>query len=266
MLASLIAEEATLRAATSDGLARAGGRKHVIDALLEVRTEWRPDTLQVISVVATDLSSALQFRVQSRESEVVVEVLGSAFLRWEAGVVADIDLYLPQPIVAAARGEMVRGNLGEAERMAVARMLEHRHDFRDPIPPRSRHWHRRSVSRAWSELAEPGSNSVNWAQWSPEEADERIDEIIQAHRSLGLGFNWTVGSFDTPADLGQRLVRHGLLRAGDVAMMLKFGLDDLDTIPTNSDIEIHESQGTAGPLGSLAATRRGVLLLAAGPD
>ncbi|MGB8222439.1 MAG: GNAT family N-acetyltransferase [Polyangiales bacterium] len=237
-LYALLDETATLRLWTASGASFSGGRDLTVLALQELRTPWQSSTLQVISAVASSSSGSAQFRVQARESGKVVEVNASVFIAQSHGAIMEIDIYLAQPMLAAERGEIVRAGLGEAERRAVAQMLEHRQDFREPIAPGTRFEQSRTMFRLWSQVAHPGSNQVLHVRWKPEEADERIEETVDWFRKRGLGVQWTVGPFDTPPDLGERLLRHGFLHAGKVAMMLRFGLDDLDSIPTNTDIEI----------------------------
>jgi predicted N-acetyltransferase YhbS len=89
----------------------------------------------------------------------------------------------------------------------------------------------------------PGSNIVFGARWTPEEADARIEQLLAYHREREIGFQWLVGPFDTPADLRERLERHGLVLAGDQAMMARVGLDDLD-IPTNPHVTVEVLDGS----------------------
>ena len=84
-----------------------------------------------------------------------------------------------------------------------------------------------------SGLAHPGSNTVGGVHWMEAEADARIAAMIDEHRQRNIGFMWMVLPHDTPADLGQRLEAQGMVLAGAAAVMVRRGLDDLESIPLN---------------------------------
>jgi GNAT superfamily N-acetyltransferase len=88
----------------------------------------------------------------------------------------------------------------------------------------------------------PGSNELGAVRWTAEQADACIAAVIDEHRQKGIGFSWFVTPFDTPPDLAQRLERHGLILAGDQAMMARLGLDDLE-IPVNPELTIERLDG-----------------------
>ena len=88
-----------------------------------------------------------------------------------------------------------------------------------------------------SGLPEPTSNYFGFANWSEDEADAKIQAVIDQCREQGIGFQWVVGPLDTPADLGERLERHGMMLAGGYSTMARKGLD-ADDIPTNPDLVI----------------------------
>ena len=96
-----------------------------------------------------------------------------------------------------------------------------------------------------SGAAHPGSNGVGAVRWSAAEAEAQIEAVVDAHRRRGLGFTWYVGPLDTPADLRARLEQHGLVLAGEAAMMARLGLDDLEAVPVNPDLTIEAVDGTA---------------------
>jgi predicted N-acetyltransferase YhbS len=52
-----------------------------------------------------------------------------------------------------------------------------------------------------------------------------------------------VSPFDTPTDLRERLEKHGMVLAGDAAMMARLGLDNLD-IPINPAVQVELIDGT----------------------
>lgn len=56
------------------------------------------------------------------------------------------------------------------------------------------------------------SSSVRLARWEPDEADRRIEEVLEFFRRRGRPFVWHLVPSSTPADLGVRLGRAGLAR------------------------------------------------------
>ncbi len=116
-------------------------------------------------------------------------------------------------------------------------------DIRESIPSNFGGWGSLNGWMGGSGDAHPGSNGVEDVKWSAEEADDKIKEIIEYHRLRNIGFHWLVNPFDTPSDLRERLERHGLVLAGDQALMARVGLDNLD-IPTNPEIGIELIDGT----------------------
>ena len=85
--------------------------------------------------------------------------------------------------------------------------------------------------------AHPGANFLMRARFGDAEADAGIAEIIEWHQRQDIGFSWTVGPWDRPLDLAERLVAKGLMRAGDQALMARVGLDAQE-IPLNPEIEV----------------------------
>ena len=86
----------------------------------------------------------------------------------------------------------------------------------------------------------PSANAVKHARLGhldSDAIDARIAEIIEHHRRRDLGFSWLVSHHDTPADLGARLEAHGLVHAGQAALMVRPDLPT-DGIPCNPDLEI----------------------------
>jgi ribosomal protein S18 acetylase RimI-like enzyme len=53
------------------------------------------------------------------------------------------------------------------------------------------------------------ANGVVGARLAPEDADRRIEEALAELRAAGVPASWSVGPSSEPADLGERLVRHG---------------------------------------------------------
>lgn len=237
-LEGMLAESAVARVFDSEGFSAHRPAPEAIEALADVREGWITATLEFFDTSQTGSNSAADFRVQVRRGFETYDLNGAAMLRLEDGRVSTVALYLALPMRSLERGRIVRANLTEAERKVFIEDFPHRWDMREFFPPNMRFRRRRDVALVWTKLSHPGSNYVRLTNWSAEEADQRIQETMDWYRAKGLGIQWTVGQFDSPADLGQRLERHGFVRAGDQALMARFGLDNLDDIPTNAEIEV----------------------------
>lgn len=69
----------------------------------------------------------------------------------------------------------------------------------------------------WLQISTPsmrdgGMNEVVHAELTDDEADATIARVCADYRALGVKWRWRVGPGSTPADLGDRLARHGLVR------------------------------------------------------
>ncbi len=78
----------------------------------------------------------------------------------------------------------------------------------------------------WMQLVTPsftkgGFNEVAHAVLEPEEADAVIATTMAEYRALGIKFRWVVGPGSAPADLGERLVRAGMIRGPDANGMVR---------------------------------------------
>ena len=78
----------------------------------------------------------------------------------------------------------------------------------------------------YTEMDSPDGGYISWSALTPETADERIQEQIAHYLSLKMEFEWKTYSYDTPADLPQRLLKHGF-SAGDPEALMLAGMDDL---------------------------------------
>ena len=78
----------------------------------------------------------------------------------------------------------------------------------------------------YTEMDSPDGGYISWSALTSETADERIQEQIAHYRSLKMEFEWKIYSYDTPADLPQRLLKHGF-SAGDPEALMLAGMDDL---------------------------------------
>lgn len=237
-LEGLMADGAVVRTFDSDGIGAHRPAAEAVDALLELPDGWVAETLEVFDSVEAEAASAADFRVQVRRGIETYDLNGAAMLRLEDGRITSVALYLALPMRTLERGRIIPANLTDEERRVFIESFPHRWDMREFFPPNMRFRRTPDVALVWTKLAHPGSNYVRLADWSEDDADRRISEVMDFYRSRGLGIQWTVGPFDKPADLGARLERHGFVLAGDQALMARFGLDNLDDIPTNPEIEV----------------------------
>jgi hypothetical protein len=103
----------------------------------------------------------------------------------------------------------------------------------------------------WGATGIPGAafNGATAAVFSEETADARIDKILDYFRELRIDMSWWVGPTSTPADLGHRLVAHGLTPDGVApGMLLSLGgwsppamPDGLVIEPTRDAASFHEA-------------------------
>ena len=83
----------------------------------------------------------------------------------------------------------------------------------------------------WTQIITPsfkngGFNEVSHAVLAAGEADAVIDAAIARYRDAGIKFRWTVGPDSSPADLGERLERRGLVRSISHAMVRATDFDE----------------------------------------
>ena len=226
------------------GLRVARPRNLVVQFLMGEWATWQDATIELLSSAATDEHFAIEFRIQATENARYVEHNRSAFLKLDESQIESIDLYCPAPIPSARRkGWIAPANVSAEQVGQLFEAWQNSYDVRESIPV---NYVGVGGMRGWlggSGDAHPGSNGVGQTKWSAEEADAKIQETIEYYRQQNLGFHWMVNPFDTPSDLRERLERHGLVLAGDQALMARIGLDNLD-IPINPDIEIELIDGT----------------------
>jgi GNAT superfamily N-acetyltransferase len=79
----------------------------------------------------------------------------------------------------------------------------------------------------WGPTGIPGAafNGATAARFTEETADARIETILDYFRTLRIDMSWWLGPTSTPADLGDRLVAHGLV-PDSVAPGMLMSLDD----------------------------------------
>ncbi len=241
---AVLSDEVGLRLNRWDGREVYRPRTRVVARLMEEWSSWPDPTLETFDVLAHGDRAAIEFRVQATENDRYVEHNRSAFLTIKDDKIHIIDLYCPEPIPSARRqGWIAPAALTEEEIRCLFESLMNSGDAREWIRPNSNWRGGLRGGQGGSGDAGPGSNFVGGKRWSAEEADQKIEETIAYHRDRNIGFQWWVNAFDTPADLCQRLEQHGMILAGDAAMMARLGLDQLD-IPVNPAVQVEAVDGT----------------------
>ncbi len=246
-LEAVLAEDAGMRIGRWDGAEAYRPRHRVITRLLQESFAWRDATWHLIEMIANENRAAFEFRIQATENARYVEHNRAAFLTLRDGKVQTIELYCPEPIPSARRqhDEIVPGTLSDDELRRYFETFEYMWDIREWIPVNIAS---RLSQRLWwgeREDAHPKSNRVGNVRWRAEEADAQIEEIIAHYRARNAGFTWFTGPFDTPPDLRARLEKHGLALAGDQALMVRAGLENLSDIPTNPSVELELLDGSS---------------------
>ncbi len=244
---AVLADDAGLRLLSADGAEACRGRDRIARRLLAEWSAWPDARLECLSALVEGDRAAVEFRVQATDAATrrYLEHVRSAFLTVAEGRVQTIDLYCPAPFPSAHRkGWIAPASLTAEE---IDRVLEEQpfsFDAREQLPPNFDGRLSVRLFEGGSGLAHPGSNEVGGARWTAEAADAEIDAVIETYRRRNIGFIWFVSPHDTPADLGQRLERHGLVLAGSAAVMVRAGLDDLDSIPINPDVTVSAADAT----------------------
>ena len=241
---SVLNEDASLLIGRWDGGEVYRPRQRFVERLINEWSAWPDATLEEFTTIAENDSVAVEFRIQATENQRYVEHNRSAFLKLKDGKIQVINLYCPEPMPSAHRkGWIAPSTLTDDELQSLFEAMMFSNDAREGLMPNLGGRMSLRGGREGSGDAHPGSNFVGGIRWSAAEADARIEEIIAYHRERNIGFQWFVRAYDTPSDLGERLVKHGLLLAGDAATMALSGLDDLERIPTNPDLRVEVLDG-----------------------
>jgi GNAT superfamily N-acetyltransferase len=211
--------------------------------LIEEWSTWFDPSIELLNAIDGEDQVSLEFRIQATEHDRYVEHNRSAFLKIKDGQIEQIRLYCAEPIPSARRkGWIAPANIAAEE---LRRIFESMMNSDDPYewisPDESSQWSLRG-GMGGSGRPHPGSNGVGGARWSAEEADRKIEEIIEYHRQRNIGFQWWVSPHDTPTDLRERLEKHGMVLAGDAVTMARLGLEAAD-IPINPDTTIELLDG-----------------------
>lgn len=235
---SVLDEDSSLIFQRWDGIEEHRPRQRVVQRLIEERQIWPDPKMESFTVMTEGDLVAVEFRIQATESDRYVEHNRSAFLKIQDNRIKQIILYCPEPVPSARRKDWIApATLTKDELENVLESVFRGGDIREWVEPNASGHMSLRGGMGGSGAAHPGSNSVGFVRWTPEEADQKIEETIAFHRQRNIGFQWFVSPHDTPVDLKERMERHGLVLAGDAATMARLGLDDLD-IPTNPDIVV----------------------------
>jgi len=236
-LARIFTPDVTMRAWRWDGLHAYKPRERVIRALVEERRGWTSATVKRFLTAITDEAIAVEFRIVADDEGRTLEHNRMAMVKLAGDSIASIDLYCAEPLPGAQRDALVPAAASKEQLDRIFAEYEHTTDVRKSLRSTMDEFMDAHIWRQWTGQVHPGTNTVVSARWTDDEADERIDEVIDWHRERGTGFEWLVGPWDTPRDLGARLERHGLLLAGDHALMARVGLSDLE-IPVNPEVTL----------------------------
>jgi len=236
---SVLNEDASLLIGRWDGGEVYRPRQRVVERLNSEWSTWSDATLEEFAIVAEDDRAGVEFRIQATENQRYIEHNRSAFLKVKDGKIQVITLYCPEPVPSSRRkGWVAPASLTEEEIQRLFESMMFANDPREGLMPNLGGRMSLRGGMEGSGDAHPGSNFVGGIRWRSDEADTRIEETIAYHRERNIGFQWFVSPYDTPSDLCERLEKHGLILAGDAATMARSGLDNLEDIPTNPDLQV----------------------------
>jgi len=241
---SVLNEDASLIIGRWDGGEAYRPRQRVVERLVNEWTAWKDATLEEFTIIAEGDLAAVEFRIQATENRRYVEHNRSAFLQFKDGKIQVVNLYCPEPMPSSRRkGWIAPATLTEEELNRLFETMMFSNDLREGVMPNIGGRMSLRGGMSGSGDAHPGSNFVGAIRWSREEADTRIEEVIAYYRERNIGFHWWVSPYDEPPDLRARLEKHGLILAGDAATMALSGLDELDGIPTNPNLQVKVLDG-----------------------
>ncbi len=239
---ALLTEDAGLRVWNWQGNEALRPRDKAIGRLIEMWNELTTSSVECLSMVTSRDRVALELDIRAMEHGRHVKQNGSAFLTLRGGLIEMIDLYYARAVPSGPPpGWIAPQTLSDIE---LEQLLQSSDSFdphaRLPLPIRFRLTPHLGIFGI--DAATPGVNGVGLARLTLAEADDCIEEVITFHRERGIGFHWTVSPLDTPADLGERLERHGMMYAGASTVMARRGLDDPDIL-VNPELTIQRMDG-----------------------
>jgi ketosteroid isomerase-like protein len=242
---AVLHEDASLRVWRWDGGEAHRPRARVIQCLMDERSAWPDATLEVFHTLADEEHVAMEFRIQATEQGRYVEHNRSVWLTIRNGRVQTIDLYCAEPLPSARRkGWIAPATLTDDELNQLFATFPYSFDVHEWVWPNMSGRTSLRGGVFGSGNPHPGSNGVGWVRWTAEEADAKIQAMIESHRQRNIGFQWFVGPYDTPADLRARLEQHGFMLAGDMAVMARAGLGDCSDIRINPHVTVEVLDGS----------------------
>lgn len=239
---ALLTEDAGLRIWNWEGNEALRPRDKVIGRLLQEWSRLENPALECLSMTASEDRVAIEFRIRTHTGACYRLQNGSAFLTLGGARIEVIDLYYARPVPAGPpTGWIAPQTLSFAELEQLI-LGSNSFDLRLSLPQPLRYRLMPDLAIFGIDASSPAINGVELARLSEAEADARIEEIIALFRAQGIGFHWQVTPLDTPADLCERLERHGLMYAGASIAMARGDLEHLD-IPINPDLTIQQVDG-----------------------
>ena len=142
---------------------------------------------------------ALEFRIQATENDRYVEHNRSALLKIKDGKIELIRMYCAEPMPSARRtGWIAPATLSDDEMNRLFESMMRSGDPYEWLEPDETSRFSLRGGTGGSGAAHPGSNFVGGVRWSADEADRKIEEVIEHHRRRNIGFQWWVAPHDTP--------------------------------------------------------------------
>lgn len=233
-----LAEQVMLRRWQADGLLRLRGRNRVVEYFQAEWANWSNAKFSLASSIVSENKTALEYRYQVVEHGRLIECNRAEFVTFADDLIQSIDTYLPEAIPSGPRGETPIVDIDESQVNVLLDSLRFSYDLRGWMSPDMQSVVSLRGSYFASSQPHPGVNFVYGARWNEQDADALIEKQIDVFRARGLGFCWYVSPLDTPRDLGERLVAHGLVLAGHAATMVRIGLDSVAEIPINPELDV----------------------------
>jgi GNAT superfamily N-acetyltransferase/ketosteroid isomerase-like protein len=235
---AVLAPETGLRSWRFDGFNACRPRARVIARLMDEWSAWPDPRLETRGILADGERVGIEFRIQATEHGRYVEHNRSAFLTIAGGTVEMIDLYCAEPVPSAHRaGWAAPATISDDEAIRLMEDFPFVRDLGESLAS-DVNWTNSLLEFFGGQgNVHPGGNFFGGARWSSAEADTKIGELIARHRARNIGFHAFIGPSDTPADLRERVERQGMILAGEQALMVRKGLDNLD-IPINPELVV----------------------------